>query len=363
MQDRTAYIPSGWTLADPIFLTNGSFTVTDANSNAITKYRLIDTSAFVNPHISWYLKGVNGGLVAPSQAIEFTASDIASGNLYYKGTFEGIDVLTIQAYDGQDWSAPYTFNMTVRTTDTPFKVTATSTAPNGSTVFTNLVNFNNPTHDAVQDLMVYTDGANSDGGYLSYVDSRGMTHYATPGAMIELETPALIASLRYVPGNPMVASSETIHVNVFDGYTWSGWTTITEQANSSSQIMLGLLNNQYGLLENNATGNAIPLNNGFTNTPAIPVIANYLESSGLQIHLDINTLTGLLGDANGNLLASQFVSGAGAQASLNANVHVAYDTNTGGLYYQATGHAAVEIAIIGQAGHITPLHAADFHLG
>ncbi|MBT8605611.1 hypothetical protein G6677_03895 [Polynucleobacter paneuropaeus] len=358
MQDRTAYIPSGWTLADPIFLTNGSFTVTDANSNTITKYRFVDTT--INPHLAFNVLGSGAGT---SQSFEVSASDINAHKLFYKGLSAGVDTLTIQAYDGQDWSAPYSFNMTVRASDTPFTVTVTSTVPNGSTVFTGLVSFNNPTHDAVQDLMVYTDGAISDGGYLSYVDSRGTTHYTTPGDMIELETPALIASLRYVPGNPMVASSETIHVNAFDGYTWSGWTTITEQANSSSQIMLGLLNNQYGLLENNTTGNAIPLNNGFTNTPAIPVIANYLESSGLQIHLDPNTLTGLLGDANGNLLASQFISGANAQNISNANVHVAYDTNTGGLYYQATGHAAVEIAIIGQAGHITPLHAVDFHVG
>jgi hypothetical protein len=291
--------------------------------------------------------------------MEFTAADLAASKLYYKGLSAGTDALTIQAYDGQDWSAAYAFNMTVRLTDTPLTIAATNTAPSGSTLLSTMVSFTNPSHDAVRQLQIYTDSVNNDGGYISYIDGAGVTQNVLSGTNINLTSDAEVASVRYVPGSSMVGASETLHINAFDGYSWSGWSALIEQANSGSQMMLGLSSDGLsGILENSTGGTIAQVTSN-----VMPTLSNYLESSGQQIHLDIRTLTGLSGDANGNLLASQFVSGASAQNSLGGSTHVAYDTNTGGLYYQAAGHAAVEIAIIGQAGHITPLHAVDFHLG
>jgi hypothetical protein len=121
--------------------------------------------------------------------------------------------------------------------------------------------------------------------------------------------------------------------------------------------VLGLSNNgQYGILENSTYGTPTQVSNG------LPILANYFEFSGQKIHIDADTLSGLSADANGNLLASQFVSGAGAQSSLGGNIHLAYDTSTGGLYYQGTGNSPVEIALIGQAGQFSQLQAGDFHL-
>ena len=364
MDNRTAYIPDDWTQVDAFFLTNGSFTVTDANSDAITQYRVIDTTSS-SAHVQFYKSGI--GTLNAGQSIEFTASDLASGKLFYKGLSAGTDTFTIQAYDGQDWSAAYSFSMAVRATDTPFSVTSTNTSPSASTSFSNLASFSNPAHDAVQDIKVYIDALNSDGGYLSYIDSRGANHNITAGKMIELETPALIASLKYTAGNNMVGSSEALHINAFDGYSWSSWTVLTEQANSSSPMMLGLSSDGLsGVLENNTDNLHVQVSGN-----GIPILANYLESSGQKIHLDTRLIAGVptlaalsaANDANGNLLDAYFSSGPTAQANLGGNIHLAYDTNTGGLFYQDNSGHTIEIAIIGQPGHFTQLHAADFHVG
>ena len=358
MDDRTASIQSGWTQVNTSFLSDGSFTVTDANSDAISKYRIIDTTT-TGTHVQFYKAGANGGFVAAGQTMEFTASDVTNGKLYYQGVSIGMDTLTIQAYDGQDWSSAYTYHITVRSADTPLTIAASNSNPSGSTPLSSLVNITNSNHDNVVQLQFYNDAINNDGGYFTYLDGNGASQKVQPGIIANLTTLAQVASVQYVAGNMMVASSEMIHLNAFNGYNWSGWTGLTEQANTSSQMMLGLSNDrQSGILENSTFGTPTQVSNG------LPVLANYLESSGQQIHLDTRTLTGLSADTNGNLLASQFISGAGVKMSMPGIPHLAYDTNDGGLYYMPSGaNAPIEIAIIGQSGHFSQLHAADFHLG
>jgi hypothetical protein len=213
---QQAYIPNGWTALSPSFLSNGNFVVTDASTNLT--YSIVDNGT----HLQFY----DGGLIKSGSTFTFTASDLAAGKVYYRGLTAGTDQVSIQVFDGQDWSAVNNFNYVVRASDTPFTVSSANSTAWGITPLTTLVRFNNATQDAVQELQFYDSAINSDGGYFTYVDAAGTTQQVASGRMVYLNSQSQIASLQYV-SSTSDGVSETAYFNAYDGYTWSGWNGVT----------------------------------------------------------------------------------------------------------------------------------------
>ncbi|MEI8077952.1 MAG: hypothetical protein WCH33_09640, partial [Betaproteobacteria bacterium] len=335
------YQPAGWTpLSTSAF--NDLVSVSDANGDAITQYRITDTSA--TSHLSLYANGV----VAAGQAATFTASDLANGWVMFKGLSAGTDTLSIQAFDGQDWSDAVMVNAVVRPAEQPITIAdnhaiaAYEDHASGGTALSSLVNISG---GAVQGLMLLDTGAN--GGYFMV---NGVQQAAN--AIINVGA-ADVASVKYYSGPN--GSSEQLYVAANNGYQWNNWHAWNQ--GSGHENILSLLTDMSTPTMLNGVGN--------TTTGSIPTLANFFEGTSPRINLDSKAFSALLGDINGNVQADQFASGSGSaavKALLSGNVHLAYDTSDGALYYEASAASTpIEIAIIGQGANHN-LHAADLHL-
>ena len=335
------YQPAGWTpLSTSAF--NDLVSVSDANGDAITQYRITDTSA--TSHLSLYANGV----VAAGQAATFTASDLANGWVMFKGLSAGTDTLSIQAFDGQDWSDAVMVNAVVRPAEQPITIAdnhaiaAYEDHASGGTALSSLVNISG---GAVQGLMLLDTGAN--GGYF-------MVNGVQQAANTIINVGAAdVASVKYYSGPN--GSSEQLYVAANNGYQWNNWHAWNQ--GSGHENILSLLTDMSTPTMLNGVGN--------TTTGSIPTLANFFEGTSPRINLDSKAFSALLGDINGNVQADQFASGSGSaavKALLSGNVHLAYDTSDGALYYEASAASTpIEIAIIGQGANHN-LHAADLHL-
>ena len=335
------YQPAGWTtLTTSVF--NNLVSVSDANGDAITQYRITDTSA--TSHLSLYVNGV----VAPGQTATFSASELANGHVMFNGLSAGTDTLSIQAFDGQDWGNTVTVNAVVRPAEQPLTISnnhsiaAYEDHAAGGTALSSLGSISG---GAVQGLMLLDTGTN--GGYFSV---NGVKEAAN--TIINVGA-ADLASIKYYSGAN--GTSEQLYVAANNGTQWTNWYAWNQA--SGHENILSLLTDMATPTMLNGVGD--------TTTGSIPTLANFVEGTSPQINLDSKAFSALLGDINGDVQADQFASGSGSaavKALLGNTVHLAYDTSDGALYYEASAASApIEIAIIGQGANHN-LHAADLHL-
>ena len=238
------YAPNGWTA-----LTTNTLNNIISVSKAATMYQITDTGG----HLQWY----SGGVVAAGTTFTVTAAQIAAGSIYYNavsGAPSGSDTVSIAAFDGQKWgtatnvqawvlasdavtvssqnivvsgSANYVFNPANSNSSAVNQLISISTGSSGSSQVVSVANSNIAT---ISQMHIYDAGG--DGGYFQYNNGSG---YVTvvDGTDVLLTNQAQIASLQYVASS-INGAAETLYVNAYDGYTWSGWQGWSQVSKSST---------------------------------------------------------------------------------------------------------------------------------
>ncbi|MBL8707342.1 MAG: hypothetical protein JNM30_21010, partial [Rhodospirillales bacterium] len=187
--------------------------VSDANGDAITKYRLADGGAASG---SGYFT-LNGTPIAANTLTEITAAQLAQVN-FVGGSAAGVDTLAISAFDGTSWSDYKAFSVT---TTAPANAAPVVSAPNASVsagqsvALSSLISASDANGDAVTKYRLADGGAASGSGYF--------TLNGTPIAANTLTeiTAAQLAQVNFVGGS--AAGVDTLAISAFDGTSWSDY--------------------------------------------------------------------------------------------------------------------------------------------
>ncbi len=203
------------------------FKVTDADGDAITQYRLTDATAG-GAHLT-----LNGVTQADNTAVTVSAANLSQLQIVTASADQSANAFIVQAFDGFDWSAATTVNVASVETDSPPVITVIGSLTLQLNAWLNLTQANLPitVADADGDAVVsyrFTDiGTDSNGAYLWF-----NANVAQGGTVT---VPANQLSSFWIHGGA-VASTDTLAVQVFDGYAWSAAQTITVSTRGANHI-------------------------------------------------------------------------------------------------------------------------------
>ena len=219
------YQPAGWTALTSSALNN---LITETSGGVITQYRITDTSA--PNHLSWYADGH----VATGQTAIFSANQLAIGHVMFNGLSLGSDTLSIQVFDGQNWSNAVTVNAVVQAADKPMTIVSNHVSAAvedhaaGGTALSSLITIadgGNTPVDTLQGLRLLDTGTN--GGYFTV---NGVKEAAN--TIISVDA-ADVGSVKYYSGTN--GTSEQLYVAANDGYQWTNWYAWNQTSGGSSQ--------------------------------------------------------------------------------------------------------------------------------
>ena len=201
-------------LSQWIRATELNISITDADGDLPTRYRLIDNTTGASSARLWY----NGAYVDQNQAALVGADQWA--NVWIQGGSNvGTDQFLFQIFDGNEWAPFTTFNLNTRAPNRAPVVAGAGTgvAIGQSAAATSLINVTDADADSPTIYRFY-DAAG--GGYFSL---NGATQAA--GQNIDV-TAANIGTLNYIGG--AAKGSETLWAQVYDGQAWSAWASWTQ---------------------------------------------------------------------------------------------------------------------------------------
>jgi hypothetical protein len=353
---------------------SGMFSVTDADSDSMTKYEFYDATG--NGHFV-----LNGVTQATATIIDITAAQLANMS-YQSGS--GTDQLYVRAFDGDLWSAWTPF-----TAAAPIDQAPVVTAPNAGIAARSSV--------AASSLFTVSDPEGDSIISYDFYDATGSGHFVVNGLVqaagtIIPVTAAQLASTSYVAGS----TNDQLYVRASDGTMWSAWTPFTAGAAptvTASNIALaagasatasslftatdGGTFTQYDFYD--ATGNGHFTVNGTTQATAsiIPVPAaqlaqtSYVAGTGTdQLYVRAydgtswSAWTPFTAGPTAPTVSAANVSLAASSSVAASNLFTATDTDGGSItaydFYDATGsgHFVVN-GTSEQAGTIIPVSAAQ----
>jgi hypothetical protein len=185
----------------------------DADGDAVTKYTFWDGGTGSTSGYFWTPSNAHH---AASTEITVNASDLA--NVWFRGGQSGgSETLWVRAFDGKDWGAWDSFNLTTKANVAP-KVTADdqSSKVNQWSQVKNWLSASDADGDAVTKYTFWDGGTGSSSGYF-WTPSNA--HHAA-GAEITVDA-ADLDSVWFRGGQ--AAGSETLWVRAFDGKDWGAW--------------------------------------------------------------------------------------------------------------------------------------------
>ncbi|MCO5090684.1 hypothetical protein [Bosea sp. (in: a-proteobacteria)] len=216
------------------------FSVTDADGDAITKYRLWDGNASASSG-HWTVNGVEKGA---SLTIEITAAEFAN-TVWTAGSVS--DAVSVQVFDGVAWSAWKDFTIAAPPNAAPTVTAATYTPAHGalttqaSLVFTT----NDADGDAITKYRLWDGNASASSGHWT-------VNGVEKGANLTIEiTAAEFANTVWSAGSV----SDAVSVQVFDGVAWSAWAnfTIAAPANAAPTVTAATYTPAHGALTTQAS--------------------------------------------------------------------------------------------------------------
>ncbi|HWU54247.1 MAG TPA: hypothetical protein VN175_02015 [Rhizomicrobium sp.] len=208
------------------------FSVSDADSDAITRYQLWDSTR--DPNSGHFV--VNGQVQAAGTVIDVTAAQLSQTS--FVSGFIG-DNLQIRAYDGLDWSAADNdawapFAVTVPANTAPVVTTGNLTRAHlQSFALSSLFSVNDADGDAITKYQLWDSTRDPASGHFVM---NGQVQAA--GTVIEI-TAAQLSQTSFVTGTV----SDNLQIRAFDGIAWSAsdtsaWSpfTVTVPANNPPSL-------------------------------------------------------------------------------------------------------------------------------
>ena len=209
------------------------FTVSDADSDAIARYRVTDVGTASTSAVLWY----GGAFLAQGATVEFTAADLA--NFWLEGgAVAGTDTLRIQAYDGYEWGVAQNISIVTGTpqgNDAPaLSVTGSvsvRTFGHGAPSWTsgNLlpIAVSDSDGDPIVSYRVTDVGTANTSAILWYGGS-----FLAQGATLEFTAGNL--QNFWLEGGTAVGT-DTLRIQAYDGFEWSTAADITIATVASNQ--------------------------------------------------------------------------------------------------------------------------------
>jgi hypothetical protein len=180
------------------------FTVSDADGDGITQYRLTDGGTGGG---YFELNGVR----AATPTVTVSAADLATTR--YVAAVIGSDTLTVEARDGTSFGTAASFDLVTRWVNRGPVVTPTASTQNvssgGSVAVSSLFTVNDPDGDTITQYRLTDGNSNAKGGYLEVNGVRAPKKGALTVSAADL------ANVRYVGGTK--DGSETLTVEASDG--------------------------------------------------------------------------------------------------------------------------------------------------
>ena len=201
--DRTSKLRELHPLADWV-------KATDADGDAITQYRIIDNGAGASSGYFW----MNNARQPANAVITVNAAEL--GNLLYRGgQTAGSETLSVQAFDGKEWSEWKTFTVTSRVNSAPVVAAKEQTvAKNASFAASSLFSVSDADGDAITAYRFRDATAGNSSGHF-------VVNGVTQGANQTINmSAAQLSQTTFQTGT----TADNLWVQAFDGQAWSAWT-------------------------------------------------------------------------------------------------------------------------------------------
>jgi len=204
------------------------FSVSDADGDFITQYRITD-STNGGAHLM-----LSGAQQADGTSFTINSSDLAQWQILTSSVNRTVNSFTVQAYDGYDWSAATSISVTSMGPDNLSVVNVTGNMLVQPGAWLNVTSANLPVTvtDADGDPVVtyrFTDaGTDPNGAYLWF---NGAT--IAQGGSVDVAASQL--SSLWVHG-AAANGTDTLHVQVYDGYAWSAAQDISVATHGPDQL-------------------------------------------------------------------------------------------------------------------------------
>jgi len=190
------------------------FSVSDADGDAMTQYQIVDTAAGGAALL------LNGVAQAANTPVTVSAANLAQLQIQTSSINRNVSTFTVKAYDGFDWSAPTSIDVTsAGPSNTPSVVTVTGSVLLGLNKWLQAGAGNLPISvtdadgDSVVTYRFIDDSSAAGSAYMAL----GTTSYAQ-GATVDVAAANLS---NFWLHSATGAETDTLTVQVFDGYAWS----------------------------------------------------------------------------------------------------------------------------------------------
>jgi hypothetical protein len=187
-----------------------SFSVTDADGDAITSYRFWDSNTSSS---SGYFT-VNGVQQAAGQAIEVAASQLGSVK-FVGGTTAGNDSVYVQAYDGKAWSNWTGFNAQTTKANSAPALSAIAQTVNTNQSITPSFSVTDADGDPILQYAFYDGNTSTTSGYFTV---NGVKQAAGQTFLVAANQ---LSTVKFVGGS--VAGDDQVYFTATDGYDWGSW--------------------------------------------------------------------------------------------------------------------------------------------
>jgi Ca2+-binding RTX toxin-like protein len=201
-------------------------TYSDSDGDLATQYRFRDDGSSLT---SGYFS-VNGARQDSGANITVSASDLARVQIH-GGSVAGTETLSVQAYDGQEWGAWSTFNLTTVANRKPV-VTAVDhvIAPKSTNAVGNWLSYSDADGDAAVRYRMTLEQPTSTGSWVSAFSGQPTLFSTLEGAG---QTPSNSVDVSAAQLDTVilrggrVASTQSLLLQAYDGETWGDATRIT----------------------------------------------------------------------------------------------------------------------------------------
>jgi len=191
---------------------SGLFSVSDADSDSMTRYQLWDSSRDPNSG-HWQ---VNGVAQAAGTVIDVTAAQLAQ--TFFVSGISASDSLQIRAFDGMDWSdgdnaswAPFTVTVATPYTAPTVNTNDVNTTAAQTLALSSLMSVNDPDGDSMTRYQLWDSSRDPSSGHWQV---NGVAQAA--GTVIDI-TAAQFAQTSFVTGT----LGDSLQIRAFDGVSWS----------------------------------------------------------------------------------------------------------------------------------------------
>ncbi len=185
----------------------------DAEKDAATQYQIWDGNSGTNSGYFWTPDNAHQ---PAGTAITVAAADLA--NVWVRGgAAAGSDTMYIRAFDGKDWGAWDSFNLTTQANTAPVATIADHTVKvNEWAQVSKWLSYSDAEGNAATQYQFWDGNSGANSGYIYTPDN---PHH-NAGEAITVNA-ADLANV-WIHGGA-AAGSETMYVRAFDGVSWSGW--------------------------------------------------------------------------------------------------------------------------------------------